>query len=47
VYANYDRCDLRRSNIALKKVAAKGEGEKGSGIVRKRVWRSVAEAARN
>ncbi|MGK9164932.1 hypothetical protein KXR53_01470 [Inquilinus limosus] len=36
VYANDDRRDLRRSNISLKKVAAKGEGEGGKGVKRVR-----------
>lgn len=36
VYATDDRHDLRRSNISLKKVAAKGEGQGGNGVKRVR-----------
>jgi hypothetical protein len=42
VYASGDRTDLRRANISLKEVAARGEGDGGSGVMRRPPWKSIA-----
>jgi hypothetical protein len=42
VYAARDRTDLRRINIKLQEVMARGEGERVSGIVNRSGWKSIA-----
>jgi len=44
VYRTSDRTDLRRVNISLKKVSARGEGDAATGIKRKTTWASLAQA---
>lgn len=42
VYVGRDRTDLRRINIKLQEVMARGEGERVSGIVNRSGWKSIA-----
>ncbi|WP_342238102.1 hypothetical protein [Inquilinus sp. OTU3971] len=46
VYRTSDRTDLRRVNISLKKVNARGEGDAVTGIKRKTTWVSLAQTPR-
>ncbi|MGF6226214.1 hypothetical protein QFZ27_000169 [Inquilinus ginsengisoli] len=43
VYRTSDRTDLRRVNIGLKKVSARGEGDAATGVMRKTTWVSLAK----
>ncbi|KGM35315.1 hypothetical protein [Inquilinus limosus] len=43
VYRTSDRTDLRRVNISLKKVNARGEGDAATGVMRKPEWVSLAK----
>jgi hypothetical protein len=43
VYRTSDRTDLRRMNIGLKEVSARGEGDAATGVMRKTTWVSLAK----